>query len=212
VTLNLGSQVQCNFGIPCNQCIKRAGSATLGQELCTRQSLLAVRFNNVGVYLNLLTRLKSFTQFNNNNLDLFGIAVYEELFQIQSHHPIPGTQRESYIFWPNCCHSSLDNPLIRIQIEDFRGEPDGKTQMIISRRYTDSIIFHIPDSSTAIVKDSLPSLDLPADCSLDSGHSCNAGPFVGLHKAFSEFGKMYCENRMKLPLVCSVSQLPNARH
>lgn len=43
-----GSDIsQCNFGIPCNACTKRAGN--LAHELCTRQGLVAARFNNIGM-------------------------------------------------------------------------------------------------------------------------------------------------------------------
>ena len=127
--------------------------------------------------------------------------MYEEFFKKQTHSPMPGTQRESYIFWPNCCHRSLDDPLIKIQAEDFGEILDGQTQLIIARGYIDCVAFYVPDSSTGITKDSLPSLDLLVDCCLDSDHSCNAGPFAGLHIAFSEFGQMYCQINIKLPLV-----------
>lgn len=42
---------KCNFGIPCNHCLKVAGSSVLGQALCTRQNLMTARFNNVGMTL-----------------------------------------------------------------------------------------------------------------------------------------------------------------
>lgn len=41
---------QCTFGIPCDACTKRTESNILAQELCTRQGLVAARFNNVGIY------------------------------------------------------------------------------------------------------------------------------------------------------------------
>jgi hypothetical protein len=39
---------QCNFGIPCYHCLRGAGSVQLGQELCSRRSLVAMRFDQVG--------------------------------------------------------------------------------------------------------------------------------------------------------------------
>jgi hypothetical protein len=192
--------MQCNFGIPCTQCIKRTGSATLGQELCSRQSLVTVRFNNIGEELYFETDQGAILTMC--YVDLFGITHYEELFEVQRHSPVPGTRRESYIFWPNCCHRSLDTRLNKVQIEDFAEKLDNENQLIIARGYRECVAFHVPDSSTGIAKDSLPSLDLLADCCPDSTHSCNAGPFAGLHKAFSEFGELYCESSKKLPLVC----------
>ena len=37
--------------MPCSQCVKRAGSDVLGQILCMRQSLLATRFDHIGILL-----------------------------------------------------------------------------------------------------------------------------------------------------------------
>lgn len=75
-------------------------------------------------------------------------------------------------------------------------------QVFIRREYINYFVFRAPDSSTAITRDSLPSLEILADCCLDADHSCNSGPFVGLHKAFTEFSQMYCKCIMSLPLVC----------
>ncbi|PMD63517.1 uncharacterized protein K444DRAFT_322470 [Hyaloscypha bicolor E] len=41
-------KVACDDGIPCNRCIKRAGSISSGQEICMRRSLVATRFDHIG--------------------------------------------------------------------------------------------------------------------------------------------------------------------
>ena len=59
----------------------------------------------------------------------------------------------------------------------------------------------MPNEFYAIPANGLPPLDVLADCSTDSLHNCNAGPFKGLHASFSKFGETYCGMDPDLPLV-----------
>ncbi|KAF8849451.1 hypothetical protein BDZ45DRAFT_680506 [Acephala macrosclerotiorum] len=176
-------RARCNFGIPCNACTKRAGN--LAQELCTRQGLVAARFNNV---------------------DLLGITHYKNFLGQQCRALLKGTSREMYLFWPNCCTPySSAQPLIKLCIQDFTESPAADkvtepTQTFLYRRYTDCIITTAPDRAWAIVSDSLPSLEQLTGCCIDSDHCCNAGPFARLHKTFGKFGARYCQEGTNLPL------------
>jgi hypothetical protein len=96
-------------------------------------------------------------------------------------------------------------------VQEFLGDHswyssnETKQQRIISRSYNYwTSTFH-PDSFCIIVPGSLPSLDDLAEACFDSGHGCASGPFAGLHKAFTEFCKLYCAKDIDLPLVSEIN-------
>jgi hypothetical protein len=42
---------KCHFGLPCRCCLTRFGSLEIVREICTRQSIISTRFDNVGEYI-----------------------------------------------------------------------------------------------------------------------------------------------------------------
>jgi hypothetical protein len=142
------------------------------------------------------------------NIDLLGITHCKSILAQPRWPLVKTTPREVYLFWPNCCTENFPNHLIKLSIQDFAKEPDLKgncemSQMILIRGYTECQVATIPDMACAIVSETLPSLDELLSGCMNSYHSCNSGPFVGLHKTFGKFGEYYCREGTNLPLVRS---------
>ena len=113
------------------------------------------------------------------------------------------------MFWHSCCSdSSGEESGVKVYIQDFRSGPaksifTEKKQTILLRRYASCESTSVPNMACAIVSE-IPSLDELLECSRNSHHSCNAGPFSTLHKSFSQFGERYCREDISLPLVRSM--------
>lgn len=188
---------QCNFGIPCDECIKRAGSVGLGQQLCGRQKLLTTRFNNVGESLS-LERYEAYSY----NTDFLGVTRFGE--RLETLAPIlGGLQREIGISWSNCC-TSEPNITFKVQVQDIKDEQPlvfcGRhIQLMIHTSYNGCSDAIQTDSPCAIVPHSMPSLSKLESCKIDSEHCCHIRPFAGLHIAFANFAHRYC--MLELPLV-----------
>lgn len=118
-----------------------------------------------------------------------------------------GTARDVYMSYSDCCHEAAMDKYIKIRIQNFEGyeHMDSEaSQIVILRYYDHRTELDVPDEYYAITQDSLPSANDIIRCCPDPIHSCNMGPFAALHKAFSEFGELYCKVTLKMPLVSIV--------
>ncbi|KAH6718828.1 hypothetical protein BKA61DRAFT_262953 [Leptodontidium sp. MPI-SDFR-AT-0119] len=168
----------CTFGLPCNQCIKRAGSAALGQVLCMRQSLLATRFDHI---------------------DLFTPWLQSVSKDVENSKTCPPSE-SSYLYFPGS--NETPEAYIKVRLIDFELFGRRSSRLIISMDYFGASISEVPDRRCAIHPRDLPSIR-----ALLRIHSVNksdahptTGPFFGLQKAVRSFAEAYCENPEGLPL------------
>lgn len=138
------------------------------------------------------------------------MTTFGQLLETLQQPFIPATKREISITWPNCCHDTSWNTSIILSIQDTRPFNNlrfhhGGTQTIRNASYKYFYDIRCPDSYSAILPDSLPSLEDLYNCTFDIDHNCNCGPFADLSIAFGKFGDRYCNHETKLPLVSIIS-------
>lgn len=168
--------------MPCDACIKRAGSVALGQRLCGRQSLVTTRFNDV-----------DFLRITDIGLNL------------ETHRQplIHGSEKDIYLVYRPCLGEAEINKLVSVKICSFKSwfgeeEVDAYSQTILLRDHETCGQILVPNYFYAIAEDSLPTLDdlvgmFPKIASV-------SGPFHGVHRACTAFAAAYCDFQGTLPL------------
>ncbi|KAH7304893.1 hypothetical protein BKA65DRAFT_205484 [Rhexocercosporidium sp. MPI-PUGE-AT-0058] len=169
----------CSFGSPCSQCVKRAGSAALGQVLCMRQGLLAIRFD----YLDLFSPVS-----------LRGIAE-----QISVSKARPSTEF-THLYFPG--KHGAQELYVKVRLVEF--EPLGyrPTQLLISMDYFGKWTSEAPNRRHAIYSRDLPSIGTLLEIYSITNREAHpmTGPFFGLQQAVRTFARAYCDSREDVPL------------
>ncbi|KAG4443427.1 hypothetical protein IFR05_001106 [Cadophora sp. M221] len=169
----------CTFGLPCNQCIKRAGSVALGQVLCMRQSLLATRFDHI---------------------DLFTPALLRKVATDVKNSKACPPAESLYLYFPG----SHETPeaYIKVRLIDFEYFGYKPNRLMISMDYFQSLIYEEPDRPCAIYPGDLPSIGalLRIHSVTRSGSHPTTGPFAGLQKAVRNFSEAYCGCSKNVPM------------
>lgn len=134
-----------------------------------------------------------------------GVTEFDQILEQHEQAYIIGTKREMCIIWPNCCHES-QNTSIAVQVQDIKPFQHlrfhhGNMQTIRHMWYDCYGDIRVPDSYSAIIPASMPSLETLYDCCLDADHFCDTGPFTPLHMSFGKFAQRYCNSEERLPLV-----------
>jgi len=190
---------QCEFDIPCDNCIKTFGSASLTHGLCSRQNLRATRFNNVGKYtprfLDCLTLIRPFQDLLRRK---FFKAVIEE-FESK-----PAARKYVGFSSPTCCGPDVVSFDMAAGYQNFEAGTSidfGPQSFLCTFR--DRFIIALPHRESYEPR---PSLEVFFQRFSLSSHEGLTGPFSRLHKAFGEFAERYCASQIGVP---KASQLPS---
>ncbi|KAN0116972.1 hypothetical protein V8E51_002949 [Hyaloscypha variabilis] len=174
-------KVACDDGIPCNRCIKRAGSISSGQEICMRRGLVETRFDHI---------------------DLLRIAIVESKVKDFSSTPAPQPVGWGYIGFPANADTYCSEAYIKVPLIDF--EPFGfqRTREILSVNYYRKSCLWVRNTSQAIFPGAAPTADRLLQAYLISRENCllESSPFSRLWKASRDFAEKYCDTPSELPL------------
>ncbi|KAK0104871.1 hypothetical protein ONS95_005137 [Cadophora gregata] len=170
---------RCTFGLPCEPCITRAGGAALGHQLCMRQSLLSIRFDNVDLVNQ--TRIESDTR------------------EIRALHDIPSS-KPAYLWFPGS--PLVPEAFLKIHVIEFQSSGYQPTRDVIFHDYFHSSASCVPNSHLALDPRRLPSIEeiLKIFTLCWDGVRLAPGPFSGLHKAVEKFVESYCNRRSDMPM------------
>ncbi|KAH9204311.1 hypothetical protein DL95DRAFT_471612 [Leptodontidium sp. 2 PMI_412] len=168
----------CTFGLPCNQCIKRAGSAALGQVLCMRQSLLATRFDHI---------------------DLFTPWLQSVSKDVENSKTCPSSE-SSYLYFPGS--NETPEAYIKVRLIDFEYFRHMSSRLIIVMDYFGASVSEVPGRQCAIYPRDLPSVGtlLRIHSVTKSDAHPTTGPFSGLQKAVRNFSSAYCGCPKDVPM------------
>jgi hypothetical protein len=115
-----------------------------------------------------------------------------------------GLQKDVYICWPISLADRMSS-FLKIRVQECTGSEGGTEkpleQPMVFRTYAYSYSYVAHDSLTMIVPESLPSIESLVDIGTEIDCGKITGPFEGLHSAFGEFGNLYCDMKMEMPLV-----------
>ncbi|KAL5314161.1 hypothetical protein ACEPPN_018585 [Leptodophora sp. 'Broadleaf-Isolate-01'] len=169
----------CTFGLPCNQCIKRAGSAALGQVLCMRQSLLATRFDHIDLFTPIWLQ-----------------SVSKDVENSKARPPA----EFSYLYFPGS--NETPEAYIKVRLIDYVYFGHMSSRLIISMDYFGASISEVPDRRCAIYPRDLPSIRalLRIHSVTKSDAHPATGPFSGLQKAVRNFSRAYCGCPKDVPM------------
>ncbi|KAE9376545.1 hypothetical protein N431DRAFT_501388 [Stipitochalara longipes BDJ] len=174
-------KVACDNGIPCNRCIKRAGSISSGQGICMRRGLVATRFDHI---------------------DLFRIANIESGVKGISLTPERQIIGWGFMWFPSNDDTYSSEAYIKVPLMHF--EPFGfrQTRELISVNYYHKSYVYVHDTSQAIFPGRVPTVERLLQAYLTSRRDCTpeTSPFSRLSKAFRDFAKKYCDKPDELPL------------
>ncbi|KAF4628762.1 hypothetical protein G7Y89_g9391 [Cudoniella acicularis] len=176
-------KLSCNFGIPCDYCVKRVGDIALGQQICTRRSLISIRFDHVDIFSIAKKRLL-----------VERITSYQRVGEIRNIHLEFATKNT------NTAKFSMKLPVVSFH------DPGYITRVSrVSWNYYGFSEWELPDSKVAIDSPNLPTteqlLTLYKSSRANVWASIDTGPFWGVEKAIREFVHTYCAGTGNLPLV-----------
>jgi hypothetical protein len=198
---------KCNFEIPCDYCVKRsAGCIKMAQEICTRQSLTATRFDNLGKFVWDSYLLAQASKGANRWQEIFGIVYYERRIEQLGIKALDGLRRFVYIGYPPLEGHDPAESFIRVPVIDYWSPLEPLARSFVNCNYYSSLHVHVQTRASAIAWDSLPSIDALIKCYKISqdNFSFRSGPFSGLQHAIKVFIEHYCSMTANLPLVRSL--------
>ncbi|PVH78343.1 hypothetical protein DL98DRAFT_656220 [Cadophora sp. DSE1049] len=177
---------RCNFGLPCEPCITRAGGAALGHQLCMRQSLFSIRFDHI---------------------DLVNQARIEsDTVEIRALHDIPSST-PMYLWFTGS--PPVPEAFLKVHVIDFESSGFEPTRKVIENDYFHRAVFTVPNRRQALDPRHLPSVEDVLQIFILSreGTRPSLGPFSGLQKAVQKFVESYCDRRSDMPMKSLLSKI-----
>lgn len=170
----------------------------MSQQLCSRQSLVSLRFNNVGMYPPLKTTISTLTV-----PDLLALTRTRDSLEKLELDALVSSQREGYLCW-SINLAEKTRAYHKICVREFA--PSGSSEesrhsTILVQTYAHSYKYEVPVQPAILVPESLPSIESLIQAGIEIDRGTIAGPLRGLHLAFGKFCNLYCDMRKDLPLV-----------
>ncbi|KAH6678188.1 hypothetical protein B0J14DRAFT_316756 [Halenospora varia] len=173
-------RLSCNFGIPCDYCLKRAGDVGLGQQICSRRNLVSTRFDDI---------------------DLFELVKWEQKIEALKRLPITGQVHHLYVGYCTKDKDDIAHAYLRLPVMQLK-DPRYNTIKMVSWDYYKLKEKIVPSSNTLIAWEGLPTTDQLIAIWANSYYNFHptSEPFESLRTSIKEFAELYCRRTGEVPL------------